>query len=106
MPGSSEETISILEGRLTEQSNNFGEISRVGALMTSFLERDHILPSIMESALATVRAEVGQMVIFGEDQDIQTNVCWGPSRPVSSSIVSPFSPDKGYFFIRTGLMNA
>lgn len=88
VPGSTAEIISILEERLAIQSNNFSEISKVGALVTSFLELDHILPSVMESALAIVKAEVGQMIIFGEVQTIQTDICWGLSRLVTSSIVN------------------
>ena len=94
--------ISALEEKLAEQANNFCEISRVGALVTSFLELDHILPSVMESALAVVKAEVGQMIIFGDYNAIQSDICWGLSRMVHSSIVNGDNENLSDFIKETG----
>ncbi len=72
-----EESLSLLEERLSEQVDKFVEITRVGALVTSLLELEQILPSVMESALAIVKGEVGQMVLFDAGANLQSDICWG-----------------------------
>lgn len=78
--------ISDLEDKLAKQVNLFTDISRIGTVITSIFDLNRILPMVMESAITMVKAEVGQMVVFKEDGQIEDSVCWGITREVTGAI--------------------
>ncbi|UCC80881.1 MAG: SpoIIE family protein phosphatase [Candidatus Zixiibacteriota bacterium] len=78
--------ISDLEDKLAKQVNLFADISRIGTVITSIFDLKSILPMVMESAITMVKAEVGQMVVFKENGEIEGSVCWGITREVTGSI--------------------
>jgi len=80
--------ISDLEDKLAKQVNLFADISRIGTVITSIFDLDSILPMVMESAITMVKAEVGQMVVFEKNGEIEGSVCWGITKEVTGSIRS------------------
>lgn len=81
-----EQGIAELEDKLAEQANKFTDISRIGTVITSIMDLDRILPVVMESALAMVKAEVGQMVTFDGQGRVESSVSWGISQKVTDEI--------------------
>jgi len=78
--------ISDLEDKLAKQVNLFTDISRIGTVITSIFDLNSILPMVMESAITMLKAEVGQLVVFKENGQIEDSVCWGITREVTRSI--------------------
>lgn len=81
-----EQGIAELEDKLAEQANKFTDISHIGTVIASIMDLDRILPVVMESALAMVKAEVGQMVTFDKQGLVESSVSWGISQKVTDEI--------------------
>ena len=79
-------TVSDLEDKLAKQVNLFTDISRIGTVITSILDLSSILPMVMESAITVVKAEVGQLVVFQDNGEIEGSVCWGINEGVTKLI--------------------
>ncbi len=85
---SPEKVIAILDEKLQDQINKFNDLSRIGTVITSVMELDRILPVVMESALAMIKGEVGEIVLFSPDGTNNTSVCWGISKKVTSVLMN------------------
>lgn len=81
-----EQKIAELEEKIALQANKFSDISTIGTVIASILDLDRILPLVMESTLSIVNAEVGRMVIYGENGDTLSSISWGISREITDSI--------------------
>ncbi len=97
-----EQRIAELEDKLAEQANKFSDISRIGTVITSIMDLDRILPVVMESALAMVKAEVGQMVTLDEQGQVESSVSWGISQQVTDEIRNQEGVNLWSFIAQTG----
>jgi sigma-B regulation protein RsbU (phosphoserine phosphatase) len=97
-----EQRIAELEDKLDEQANKFTDISRIGTVITSIMDLDRILPVVMESALAMVKAEVGQMVTLDEQGRVESSVSWGISQQVTDGIRNQDGVNLWDFIAQTG----
>ena len=97
-----EQGIAELEDKLADQANKFTDISRIGTVITSIMDLDRILPVVMESALAMVKAEVGQMVTFDEQGQVESSVSWGISQKVTDKIVNQKGINLWSFIAQSG----
>ena len=74
-----------LENKLTEldiqleaKNTELFELARVGAMITSILELDGILSSMLEISLRLLRAEVGCILVWNDDDSKPiTKISWG-----------------------------
>jgi serine phosphatase RsbU (regulator of sigma subunit) len=78
--------ISNLEEKLAEQANAFSEISRIGTVITSLLDLERILPSVMESALAITKAEAGEIALFDSADNSRPSISWGISDKIINQL--------------------
>jgi sigma-B regulation protein RsbU (phosphoserine phosphatase) len=83
---SHDRAVAELEDRLIEQSDKFGDVARIGLMITSLLELNKILPAVMETALQVVKAEVGHIMLFDGRLAHDSRVSWGLSRKLADSI--------------------
>lgn len=91
-----------LEDKINEQNDKFAEISRVGAVVTSLLDLERILPVVMESALSIVKGEVGQMVIFNGAGQGRSDISWGLSANTVAAIITDERENIWDYIKRTG----
>lgn len=96
-----ESKLSVLEDKLEDQINKIIDLSRMGAVITSVLNLDLLLPMIMETALSLVKGEVGLVVLFDRDGR-EKSVSWGLSREVMAKLLTPEGEDACQFIRRTG----
>lgn len=97
-----EQRIAELEDKLAEQANKFTDISRIGTVITSIMDLDRILPAVMESALAMVKAEVGQIVTLDERGRVESSVSWGISQQITDKIRNQDGVNLWSFIAQTG----
>ncbi len=97
-----EQRIAELEDKLAEQANKFSDISRIGTVITSIMDLDRILPVVMESALAMVKAEVGQIITLDEQGQVESSVSWGISQQVTDEIRNQEGVNLWSFIAQTG----
>jgi phosphoserine phosphatase RsbU/P len=93
-----ESKLSQLEDKLEDQINKIIDLSRMGAVITSVLDLDLVLPIIIETAIRLFNGEVGQVFLFdrnGEDKAVS----WGLSQEVTGQLKTP-TGDKVYRYIR------
>jgi len=62
-----ESKLSLLEDKLEDQINKIIDLSRMGAVITSVLNLDLLLPMIVETALSLAKGEVGLVILFDRD---------------------------------------
>jgi phosphoserine phosphatase RsbU/P len=96
-------SIAVLEDRLIAQADRFEEIYRVGTVITSLLDLDRVLATVMESALAMTSAEVGQIAIFKDDSNAGIDISWGLSKTVVNQLVNQQGIDLWESIRETGL---
>jgi sigma-B regulation protein RsbU (phosphoserine phosphatase) len=78
--------IADLEDKLSQQVNRFMDISRIGTVITSTFDLRQILSMVMESAITSVNAEVGQIVLFVENGKIEDTICRGITEDITGLI--------------------
>ncbi len=96
-----ESKLSVLEDKLEEQINKIVDLSRMGAVITSVLNLDLVLPMIVETALSLVKGEVGLVVLFDRDGR-EKSVSWGLSREVIAKLKAPNGEEACRYIRRTG----
>lgn len=80
-----EERIGQLEEKLEDQINKVVELSNIGAVFTSILDLEVVLPMVIETAVSMVRGEVGEVVIYGDKGQVKS-VSWGLSSDITRNI--------------------
>jgi phosphoserine phosphatase RsbU/P len=96
-------SIAALEDRLIAQADRFEEIYRVGTVITSMLDLDRVLATVMESALAMTHAEVGQIALFKDESGAEPNISWGLSRAIVNQLINQEGVDLWESIRRSGL---
>lgn len=96
-----ESKLSVLEDKLEDQINKIIDLSRMGAVITSVLNLDLVLPMIMETALSLVKGEVGLVILFNRDGQ-EKSVSWGLSRDVIAKLMTSEGEDACQYIRRTG----
>ncbi|MCD6163499.1 MAG: SpoIIE family protein phosphatase [candidate division Zixibacteria bacterium] len=73
-----EKQLTEIEEKLEDQINKIIDLSHIGAVFTSLLDLDMILPMVIETALRIVKGEVGEIIIFDSGEQPKT-ASWGLS---------------------------
>jgi phosphoserine phosphatase RsbU/P len=96
-----ESKLSLLEDKLEDQINKIIDLSRMGAVITSVLDLDMVLPMIVETAVSLVKGEVGQVVLF-DREGTEKSISWGLSRAITANLVTTDGEDVCKFIRRSG----
>lgn len=71
-----EKQLAEIEDKLEDQINKVLDLSHIGSVFTSLLNINMILPMVIETALRIVKGEVGEIIIFGSEDDPK-KASWG-----------------------------
>jgi phosphoserine phosphatase RsbU/P len=84
-----EEKLIGLEFELDAKNAELQEMARVGTMITSILELDRVLSAMMDMSLRLLRAEVGCILLWNDNGELETRVSWG----VDHSLVKQLKMD-------------